>query len=142
MSRWTRILMISLGALALLLAAPAAADDYDSGLAFKGQATYNLYCRSCHGDEAKGDGTVADILTFPPADLTLIAQRNGGTFPTDDIQAFIDGRKGGLRGHGAKDMPIWGDAFATTEGTDDDGKIKAKIENLVHYLISIQAKGD
>lgn len=137
-----RLLLIALGALALLLAAPAAAEEYDSGMAFRGQATYNLYCRSCHGDKAKGDGTVADILKVQPADLTLIAQRRDGNFPREEIHAIIDGREGGVRGHGAKDMPIWGDAFATTEDSDDESMISAKIDNLVHFLISVQAKGD
>ena len=119
---------------------PAEAEDFDRGLAFKGQADYNLYCRSCHGDQAHGDGTVAEFLKVPPADLTRIAERNDGTFPADRVRAFIDGRDRSVRPHGG-DMPIWGDAFEVAEGLDE-ATVEAKIDQLVHYLASIQAGGD
>src|SRR5437867_13052073 len=75
-----------------------------------GDALFKTYCGSCHGKSAKGDGPLADALRFRPADLTLIAKRNGGKFDADKVYRMIDGRES-VKGHGGTDMPVWGDAF-------------------------------
>src|SRR5947209_6201754 len=75
-----------------------------------GDALFKTYCGSCHGKSAKGDGPLADALRFRPADLTLIAKRNGGKFDADKVYRTIDGRDL-VKGHGGTDMPVWGDAF-------------------------------
>ena len=113
----------------LLAQAPA-----DAG---RGRATFGLYCASCHGTSAKGDGPLASSMTTRPADLTLIAKRNGGTFPAEQVGRTIDGRSA-VKGHGGGDMPVWGDAFAksTTDGTP----VEQRIQAIVHYLESIQSK--
>ena len=36
----------------------------------RGQQFYALNCAICHGPQGKGDGTVAEVLKRPPADLT------------------------------------------------------------------------
>ena len=48
----------------------------------KGADLYSNYCAACHGTDAKGTGPLANLLKSKPADLTLIAKRNGGQFPT------------------------------------------------------------
>jgi hypothetical protein len=72
-----------------------------------------------------------------PADLTGIARRNGGTFPADQVARIIDGRDP-VKGHGGGDMPVWGDAFAKSR--DDTTTVEEKIQRLVNYLQSVQAK--
>ena len=59
-----------------------------------GPQLFKKHCTSCHGHTAQGDGPRASSFTIPPANLTLIAQRNGGTFPTADVMAQINGYSG------------------------------------------------
>lgn len=56
-----------------------------------GQSTYMDFCAGCHGADGRGAGEVARTLTRQPPDLTLIAQRNGGTFPQVSVMTTIDG---------------------------------------------------
>ena len=106
----------------------------------KGRISYNRYCRSCHGEWGKGDGAVAKVLKVPPADLTRVAQRNGGEFPFDDVFKTIDGRKG-VQGHGLRDMPIWGNVFQESEETTDEQVIE-KVAQLAYFVKSIQVQGE
>ena len=46
-----------------------------------GADLFAAYCATCHGKNGKGKGTVVPALKVAPPDLTLIARRNGGTFP-------------------------------------------------------------
>jgi mono/diheme cytochrome c family protein len=57
-----------------------------------GSATFGIYCGSCHGTSAKGDGPLASQMKNRPADLTQTAKRNGGSFPTEQVARIIDGR--------------------------------------------------
>jgi len=82
----------------------------------QGPALYKAYCAACHGPEAKGNGPVASTLKLPPADLTRISARNGGTFPLMRIERIISGQEE-RRGHGA--MPAWGPVFSQV-GRDQD----------------------
>ena len=101
-----------------------------------GRATFETYCATCHGTSAKGDGPLASSLTKRPADLTLLAKRNGGVFSPDQGARIIDGRDPG-RGHGGGNMPVWGDAFAkTVEAVSVDERIR----RLVTFLESIQGR--
>lgn len=119
-----------------LLLVPFAVSTFAQTPATSGAATFGLYCASCHGRSAKGDGPMAGMLTRRPADLTEIAKRNAGTFPSEKIGQIIDGRSP-VRGHGGGDMPVWGDAFAKTA---DPTPVADRIGRLVTYLESIQAK--
>ncbi len=122
-------------ALAGVPAAPAVfAQSPASGVS--GRATFEVYCASCHGKSATGDGQLAAMLTKRPADLTGIAMRNGGTFPTDQVARIIDGKRP-VRGHGGGEMPVWGDAFAKSVDAQPPDE---KIRRLVAYLESIQVK--
>jgi len=77
---------------------------------------------------------MAQVLTKRPADLTRIAQRNGGRYPADIVAKIIDGRSP-VKGHGGGEMPIWGDAFAKSA---DPEPASERIARLVAYLESIQ----
>ena len=103
--------------------------------AVNGKAMFDTYCTSCHGKEANGDGPAAVALKKPPADLTRISARNNGTFPTEKIRRFIDGREY-VAGHGSREMPVWGGLFIEVDRDSDMGRIR--IANLTDYLRSIQ----
>jgi mono/diheme cytochrome c family protein len=104
-----------------------------------GRDLFEFYCASCHGRDGKGGGRAAAALKVPPPDLTTLAQRNHGTFPAERVEAFIKG-EGRLStpAHGSSDMPVWGPIF---KSLDNRNAINAaRIENLVKYIDSIQAK--
>ena len=104
-----------------------------------GGAVFQMYCAGCHGTAARGDGPLARAMTRKPANLTEIARRNGGQFPSDLVFRTIDGRHP-VRGHGGPDMPAWADAFSKSREAGDADRVKAVIQSLVDYLDSIQLR--
>ena len=109
----------------------------------KGRVTYRVYCINCHGAKAKGDGNLAELLTVKVTDLTQIKKENDGKYPANDVAKVIDGREQ-VRGHGMREMPVWGDVFQTSVAdplaADGSGEERArtKIHELVLYLETIQ----
>ncbi len=99
---------------------------------------FRFYCASCHGHEGKGDGPVASALNHRPADLTTIAKRNGGRFPTDRVERFVTGDREPSLAHGSADMPVWGPIFQALDSQDRMNRIR--IENVVAFIESIQSK--
>jgi hypothetical protein len=75
----------------------------------------------------------------PVPDLTGLASRNGGEFPSQYVRDMIDGRSP-VVAHGTRQMPVWGYEFWVEEGADIDAEATARelIERLVAYLASIQ----
>lgn len=104
-----------------------------------GGAVFRTYCASCHGTSARGDGPLASAMKRKPANLTELAKRNGGQFPSDLVFRTIDGRQP-VRGHGGPDMPVWGDVFSRSREAGDEDRVKAVIQSLVNYLDSIQLR--
>ena len=104
-----------------------------------GAELFRTYCASCHGTAARGDGPLASAMTRKPADLTEIAKRNGGLYPSELVFRTIDGKKP-IRGHGGPDMPVWGDAFARSRDGGDPERVKRVIQSLVDFLESIQVR--
>jgi len=104
-----------------------------------GSSIYKTYCAVCHGNGAKGDGQLADSLRMKPADLTVLAKKNSGTFPKDQVMRIVDGRKP-VKGHGGSDMPIWGDAFKQSREGYDEAAVKERIEAVVNYLDTLQER--
>jgi mono/diheme cytochrome c family protein len=107
-----------------------------------GQEWFEVYCAQCHGEDARGSGSLADSLRPPPADLTNIAARKGGIFDADAVAGYIDGR---LRvgAHGTTDMPIWGagvpDRFGRP-GREEPLLSADAVALIVEYLRSIQTE--
>ena len=116
--------------LALVFAASARA-EVDK----KTERTWKAKCASCHGAEGKGDGPVAPALATALPDLTTIAQRNGGVFPTARVRKIIVGDESVL-GHGSREMPVWGPLFHQVEEDRDYGEVR--LQNVTEYLKSIQ----
>jgi len=109
-----------------------------SSLAIAGANNFAQYCVACHGADAKGTGTLAATLKPKPADLTLLASRNGGTYPRELVHQVIDGSKK-IKGHGGGDMPAWGEAFRAVAGANDAEALR-RIESLVDFLETRQGK--
>jgi mono/diheme cytochrome c family protein len=104
-----------------------------------GAEVFRTYCASCHGTSARGDGPLAASMTHKPANLTEVAKRNGGQYPSELVFKTIDGRQK-VRGHGGPDMPVWGDAFEKSREAGDQERVKAVIQSLVDYIESIQLR--
>ncbi len=103
-----------------------------------GPKLFHYYCASCHGAEGKGHGPAAASLKAEPPDLTLLAQKNGGKFPTDHV-LYVLSNEGQDSVHGSKEMPVWGPIFRKTGGGDENmGRLRS--HNLTDYIKSIQAK--
>jgi mono/diheme cytochrome c family protein len=104
-----------------------------------GRDLYEFYCATCHGRDGKGHGPVAAALTVPPADLTFIARRNGGRFPTPLVEEYVT--SGGdvlIAAHGTTDMPVWGPVFRGLDPSDT--LVKIRIANVVKHVESLQMK--
>jgi mono/diheme cytochrome c family protein len=109
---------------------------FDEQAATRGQRIYERYCAVCHGLDATGEGPLATELRMPPTDLTRLAAANGGAFPLEAVARAIDGR-GTTRAHGAPDMPVWGEVFARTSGTETSSTESA-VARITHYIWSLQ----
>ncbi len=120
----------------------AAVAESQDALVDSGRKIFAQYCSSCHGLDGHGGGSVARLLKTPPRDLSAIAARRGGKFPTDEIMAQIDGRSV-VEAHGPRDMPVWGRQFSGDVGGGSLGEevSSGKIQALIHYLQSIQITG-
>ncbi len=72
-----------------------------------GKDLFLQHCAQCHGDDGKGSGPMAGVLTVKPVDLTALSKRANGKFEAGRIAEVI--RYGGdISGHGTRAMPIWG----------------------------------
>ena len=99
--------------------------------------SFLFYCAPCHGKGGNGDGTVATALRARPADLTTLAERNGGEFPRDRVRNYITGTGRQIAAHGTGDMPVWGPAFRALES---DVRARVRIDGLVSHIESLQTK--
>jgi len=127
---------------AMLLAAPVRAagpDQAPPNNAPMGADLYRMYCASCHGATARGDGPLAAPMRRTPPNLTEITKRQKGAYPKELIFKVIDGRER-VAGHGGPDMPVWGDAFMRTSDNADRNSVRFRIQALVDYLETIQAR--
>jgi len=105
-----------------------------------GELEYQNYCAVCHGVNGRGQGIMSKYLTVRPSDLTGIAKRNGDVFPFWRVLRTIDGSEE-VRGHGTRDMPVWGDRFRAQAGGNDSGsraQAAGRLLGLVFYLQHIQ----
>lgn len=130
---------------ALFVAGPVSAQSSEGAQAAYGKTVYRVYCASCHGLEARGDGKLAEYLTIKPSDLTRISARNDGTFPSERMARIVDGRET-VPGHSTAEMPVWGDAFQKADALEEEppevreAEVQRKIESLLAFLRSIQVE--
>src|SRR5215472_5958918 len=98
-----------------------------------GQVLFEHYCAVCHGKDAKGTGPAADALKKTPADLTQVARKNGGKFPEVHVMRVIKGDDT-VGAHGSRDMPIWGELFASLSSKESS---ELRVNGLMKYVESI-----
>ncbi len=107
-----------------------------------GRALYQDFCATCHGGAGKGDGTLAGDWPQPPADLTRISERNGGTFPLAKVMSTIDGySRSKMHGSTMPEMgPVFQDAPVVLVDTGDgiETPVPRPLLDLADYLRSIQ----
>lgn len=139
--------------IATLLAPALAADtslaqkagDQPSLHLLLGKEDFETYCASCHGESGRGDGPIAEFLALEAADLTKLARKNGGSFPSERVAQIIDGRQE-VKVHGPRDMPVWGDWFnseASQPGLRAKEReiiVSERISALTLYIQSLQAQ--
>jgi mono/diheme cytochrome c family protein len=102
-----------------------------------GRDLFEFYCATCHGRDGRGRGPTASALKTPPADLTKIAARNGGTFPRARVAGLVTGDDVlGTPAHGSREMPVWGPIFHALDSSETVNKVR--IANIVDHLQSIQ----
>ena len=104
----------------------------------QGRSLFLDHCALCHGNDARGDGALPGLMT-PAADLTRIAERRGGEFPSREIARYIDGRMP-LDAHRSPEMPVWGRVISVEVADPGirEEVTRGKISALVAYLQSIQ----
>jgi mono/diheme cytochrome c family protein len=143
------IFSLALGAAALLWLAghlrvsahqnapPARVTDQSTILPLDGAKIFRNYCASCHGVNGKGGGPVAPALKAKVPQLSTLARRNHGTFPTARVRGIIAGDEDHAA-HGSREMPLWGPVFHQIENDQDLGYIR--LQNVMQYLKTIQQK--
>lgn len=117
-----------------------AAHAQETEVIMAGEIEYQQYCAVCHGVDGKGYGVLRKFLTVEPSDLTQTAKKNGGRFPFWQVYRIVDGREE-VRGHGTREMPVWGARFRSQAGGNDAGarsQVAGRILALVFYLQQLQ----
>jgi len=79
---------------------------------------------------------VAASLRVRPADLSTLAERNGGTFPRERVAAYITGIGRPITAHGTSEMPVWGPAFRALDASDTRAAVR--LSAIVDHLESLQ----
>jgi mono/diheme cytochrome c family protein len=142
MKRTMRVMLIAAAGLSAAFAGTVLAEARSE----MGKQEYESNCLSCHGAGGRGDGYFAQYLKLPVPDLTTIARRNGGVFPTDRMIEIIDGRQA-LKGHGPRNMPIWGTTYTEKaanyyrgQAYDSEQFVRVRVLALTDYLYQLQAR--
>jgi mono/diheme cytochrome c family protein len=140
-----KALTATIGIAMWLSCAPAGAVDQAS--LDLGKMLFESKCATCHGMDGKGDGPQAQTLPKKPANLTTLAKRHGGVFPTQHVKGVIDGRVDVLA-HGPREMPVWGRIFQVNVPELPPGvagnfsfpetTVRNKIQALIDYLSQLQ----
>ncbi|HEY7163259.1 MAG TPA: cytochrome c [Candidatus Binatia bacterium] len=111
--------------------------DLNAAQVDAGKEFYLQYCSSCHGQEGHGNGPVSKYISVKIPDLTLIKSRNNGIFPLDKVMSAIDGRRE-VRGHGTREMPVWGEIFHREQEKAPERTSLIKSKLIAEYLATIQ----
>jgi mono/diheme cytochrome c family protein len=104
-----------------------------------GNDLYMAYCASCHGRGGKGDGPTVPALKSSMPDLTTLARRNKGVFPSTRVAALVThGEALASPAHGSREMPVWGPLFRALD--PDDTRATVRISNIVEFVASLQVR--
>ena len=109
-----------------------------------GKREFENNCAVCHGSDAKGKGPYNYYLKTDAPDLTTLAKRNGGVFPVASTFETIEGAG---KGHGTRDMPIWGQEYRVKAGEyfgdlpyNPEAFVSGRILALIEHLSKLQVK--
>jgi hypothetical protein len=143
--QWTMalgVLLLWIASLALMAESQTTASNLPPLVikSLSGSDLFHFYCASCHGETGVGNGPIASELKRPPPNLTLLSRSQGGVFPRERVRQMIagDNRVSATAAHGSSSMPVWGPIFRALD--PDDRYAAVRIDNLVSFLESIQAK--
>jgi mono/diheme cytochrome c family protein len=103
-----------------------------------GKEMFTEYCAACHGGDGKGSGPAAPSLKTAPPDLTTLAKRHDGKYPSDYVANLLQ-RGPATSAHGSSDMPTWGPLFKSLDPSHEIA-VQQRIKNLNDYLTSLQVK--
>jgi len=106
-----------------------------------GAEDFATYCASCHGTDASGNGEVSAHLPRHPADLTTLARRNGGKFPTTRVMARIWGMKGSTDAHAVMPQfgPLLDSELVPYDGGDGiETPTPIRLIRIAEYLKTVQ----
>jgi len=106
--------------------------------AASGKDMFKNYCASCHGTDAKGDGPAASALKTTPTDLTQLAKKEGGKYPSAHVASVIRGQATTVA-HGTQEMPVWGPLFSSIS-QGHESEVQQRVANLVKYIETLQGK--
>jgi len=103
-----------------------------------GKEMFESYCAVCHGKDGKGNGPAASAMKTPPSDLTGLAKKEGGKYPSAHVAAVIRGQAT-TPSHGSQEMPVWGPLFSSIS-QGHEAQVQQRVTNLVKYIETLQAK--
>ena len=136
-----RVSIVAVTAMTLLGIGPGNSRAQEQDVIAAGKREFQRSCAACHGSAAKGDGPSAGALNVKPADLTQMSKKHEGVFLFWRTYEKISGRdEEVIRGHGTREMPIWGERFRLESGSSEEYQagVRGQILSLVYYLQSIQ----
>jgi mono/diheme cytochrome c family protein len=133
------VLLVSLSAAGMLMAQKIKLVPPAPTSGANGKEMFTNYCAPCHGTDAKGNGPAAVALKTAPTDLTRLAARHNGVFPSEDVSRYIKGIDA-VTAHGTRDMPVWGDVFKSMQSPNDTAMIDIRVNVITEYLKSLQVR--
>jgi mono/diheme cytochrome c family protein len=104
-----------------------------------GKEMYMAYCASCHGPTGAGNGPAASALKVAPSNLTELASKNGGKYPSAKVQQAIKGDPDMPSAHGSQQMPVWGPTLWQLS-QHNEAQAQLRIRNIADYIASLQKK--
>jgi mono/diheme cytochrome c family protein len=102
-----------------------------------GDQLFAAHCASCHGADGEGGGPAANTIKIAPPNLRTLAKRNGGQFPRDAVEAYIDGRNV-VESHGDRVMPVWGDFLQMPSDKGSQEAVRRRIAALADFIERLQ----